>query len=184
MLTEIKYIIEDNMKFRFRNYLFIFFTLIFTTTAFAEEQFSREAMKNDNMQLPYYNKYYDQETSYDSKVDAKKMTKISEGPLKKLGRGVSNLIFGPFEILIQPYEVNKEEGGISALTYGVFKGVYYFLTRAVVGVVEIVTFPFPLPGASPSGFKDEWGYGPLIQPEWVFDLDRNPYNFIYHDDPL
>jgi putative exosortase-associated protein (TIGR04073 family) len=172
------------MKLYLKNYLFITFIFLFSTVTFAIEQFSQEAMKNDNLQLPYSNKYYNQETSYDSKVDAEKMERISNGPLRKLGRGIANVAFSPFEILIQPYEVNKEEGGIFALTYGVLKGAFYFLTRAVVGVVDIVTFPFPLPGASPSGFKEEWGYGPLMQPELVFDLDRNPYNFIYHDDPL
>ena len=172
------------MKLIFKGCFFFFLFLTFFVNSYAEEHFSREALKSDNMRLPYSNQYYDQETSYDSKVDAKRMEKISDGPVKKFGRGISNVVFGAFEILIQPYEVNEVEGGISALTYGLYKGIFYFLTREVVGIVEIITFPFPLPGASPSGFKDEWGYGPLMQPEWIFDLERNPYNFIYHDDPL
>ena len=172
------------MKLYFRINLLILILLSLSTALAAEEQFSKGALKSDNMELPYYNKYYDQETSYDSKIDKNKMDELSDGPIKKLGRGLSNLLFGAFEILIQPYEVNEEEGGVSALTYGVVKGVFYFLTREVVGVVEIITFPFPLPGASPAGYKDEWGYGPLMQPEWIFDLERNPYNFIYHDNPL
>jgi putative exosortase-associated protein (TIGR04073 family) len=172
------------MQVHLKNWLCLLLALFFSTVCYADEIFSSEALKSDNLQLPYYNQYYGQQTSYDSKIDAKEMNSISEGPVKKLGRGVCNLALGAFEILIQPYEVNKEEGGVSACTYGFLRGIFYFLTREVVGLVEIITFPFSLPGASPSGYKDEWGYGPLIQPEWIFDLDRNPYNFIYHDDPL
>jgi hypothetical protein len=26
-----------------------------------------------------------------------------------------------------------------------------------------------------------WGYGPLMSPPWVFDIEHNPYNFFYDD---
>ncbi|MCF7791263.1 MAG: exosortase system-associated protein, TIGR04073 family [Victivallales bacterium] len=166
-------------------YILIFFLItVSCINTFAGKRFSKGAQKNENLDLPYANRYYSQETSYDSKIDEEEMERISQGPLRKLGRGISNILFGVFEIFIQPYEINEKEGGISACTYGLVRGVFYFLAREGVGIVDFLTFPFPLPGAAPSGYKDEWGYGPLMEPAWIFDLERNPYNFVYHDNPL
>lgn len=167
------------------NGLFAFLLIfLYSFIAYSYDEFSSSSTKSDDVKLPYYNKYYNQETSYDSKVDSKAMEEISQGPIRKLGRGISNIVFGVFEVFIEPYEVNETQGGVAAVTYGLLKGVFYFVARVGVGVVETLTFPFPLPGASDSNFKSGWGYGPLIEPEWVFDLKRNPYNFIYQDKPL
>ena len=112
------------------------------------------------------------------------MEKISEGPVRKLGRGFSNVVFGISEIFIQPYKVNEKEGGIAAFSYGIFKGLFYFIGREVAGVIDIVTFPMPLPGASASKHSSSrWGYGPLIEPEWIFTIEDNPYNFVYQNYP-
>lgn len=103
---------------------------------------------------------------------------------KKLGRGVANVGFGPLEILIRPWDVNNESGGIAALTYGVFKGVVCVVVRECVGVAEIVTFPFPLPNCPEDPMDAGWGYGPILPPswpEWVVDIDHNAYNFFYDD---
>ena len=138
----------------------------------------------DETRLPYNNPYYEQEDTLVGSGDTKVMEKIAHGPIRKLGRGVSNIVFGVFEVLIQPYKVNNKEGGIAALTYGVLKGVFYFVGRVCVGAVEVVTFPVPLPGASTSKyFWSAWGYGPLIEPEWIFTIEDNPYNFIYPNFP-
>jgi putative exosortase-associated protein (TIGR04073 family) len=100
-------------------------------------------------------------------------------PIRKLGRGISNVLCGALEIPIKIYDVNREEGGIAALTYGTLKGVSYFVAREVVGVVEIVTFPVPLPGATDHSRDEGWGYGPLMEPEWVVDLEHNMFNIVY-----
>lgn len=102
-------------------------------------------------------------------------------PLEKLGRGVANVAFGPCEILIQPYDVNQEKGGVAALTYGVFKGIAFVIAREIVGVIDIVTFPMPLPGCTDDPDDSGWGYGPMMRPPWVFDIEHNPYNFFYDD---
>ena len=78
-------------------------------------------------------------------------------PFRKLGRGVVNVAAGALEIPMKIYDVNKEEGGLAALTYGLFKGIGYFVAREVIGVVEIVTFPMPLPGATDSKRDIGWG---------------------------
>ena len=70
---------------------------------------------------------------------------IVDNMARKLGRGISNVAFGALELPINWYQVNFEEGGFAACTYGILKGVIAVVIREVVGVVEIVTFPFPLP---------------------------------------
>ena len=105
-------------------------------------------------------------------------------PIEKLGRGVANVAFGPLELLMKPYDVNQERGGIAALTYGVLKGVAYTVCREVVGVVDIVTFLAPLPGCTDDEMDTGWGYGPIMRPAWVVDVEHNAFNFFYSDDGL
>lgn len=65
--------------------------------------------------------------------------------LKKLGRGLSNVVMCPFEILLQIARVNNSDGPMAAASYGVLKGVGMTGLRALVGVYEVATFPIPLP---------------------------------------
>ena len=67
-------------------------------------------------------------------------------PVEKLSRGIANCAFGPLELPMKWYDVSFQSGGIVGLTYGTLKGVLYVIAREVVGVVDIITFPFPLPG--------------------------------------
>src|SRR5882762_7424366 len=53
------------------------------------------------------------------------------GPTRKLGRGISNLI-------------NQTEGNSAGAGYGVWKGAGRTAARHVAGLVEILTFPFPI----------------------------------------
>lgn len=109
---------------------------------------------------------------------------VIDSMLMKLGRGVANVAFGPLELLIRPYDVSQEEGMVPALTYGVFKGVAFTVAREVVGVVDIITFPFPLPGCTEDDIPAEWGYGPMLRPAWVVDREHNAYNFFFRDDTI
>ena len=63
-------------------------------------------------------------------------------PLRQLGRGVANVVTGVCEIPFNIYNVNKEDGDFAAVTYGVLRGIWRFGVREVVGVGEIITFPF------------------------------------------
>ena len=127
------------------------------------------------------NYIYDQESSYDSRKISSATKDIDQNSIRKLGRGLNNTIFGVCEIPLQIYETDQTTGGLAAWTWGLPKGILRFLEREVIGIVEIVTFPVPLPGASTQKYGDAWGYGPLIEPEWIFSFDSNPYNFIYRN---
>jgi len=110
---------------------------------------------------------------------------IGDNPFKKLGRGIVNIAFGVCEIPLKIYDTDKEYGGVAACSWGVLKGIGFFIIREVVGVVEVITFPMPLPGCvdnnrNPGG----WGYGPMMYPEWVIDEEHDPYNTVYKDQPI
>lgn len=99
--------------------------------------------------------------------------------VRKLGRGVCNAGFGALEIPIRVWDVNKTDGGIASLTFGIFKGLGYCIGRELVGVTEIVTFPLPLPDCPMDPNDVGWGYGPIMYPEWVVDLEHNMFNIVY-----
>ena len=105
-------------------------------------------------------------------------------PLEKLGRGISNVAFGVLEVPIQMQYVKHRSGGIAGLTYGTFRGLAYFVARVGVGLLEIVTFPFPLPDCpeTPDGFGP--GYGPIMYPAWVVDVEHDWWNFVYDENTI
>ncbi len=70
---------------------------------------------------------------------------ITKGPIKKLGRGVSNLVTCPLEFTKGIGDAKDERGIFAAMTWGVLQGTFNIVKRAMVGVYEIVTFPIPLP---------------------------------------
>ena len=45
------------------------------------------------------------------------------GPTRKLGRGLSNVVFGITELPVQIARVNEREGNSAALGYGVVRGI-------------------------------------------------------------
>ncbi len=102
-------------------------------------------------------------------------------PLRKLGRGIINVGFGCCEIPKKVYYMNHEEGGLAAISYGTLLGITYCLAREGVGIIDIVTFPVPLPGCTDDPRDAGWGYGPIMRPEWIFAPQENPYNIIYSD---
>ena len=104
-------------------------------------------------------------------------------PVRKLSRGIVNVAFGALEVPMNIVDINTEEGGIAAVIYGTLKGVTLCVAREVVGVVEIVTFLMPLPGATVEPRESGWGYGPIIKPEWVVDEERDWYNLVFPDYP-
>ena len=105
-------------------------------------------------------------------------------PLEKLGRGIANCAFGPLELPMKWHDVTFESGGVAGLTYGTLRGVAYVIAREVVGVVEIITFPFPLPGCPDAVNGYGWGYGPIMYPAWVIDVDHDWWNFTYNRDTM
>ncbi|MBR7121517.1 MAG: exosortase system-associated protein, TIGR04073 family [Lentisphaeria bacterium] len=105
-------------------------------------------------------------------------------PMEKLGRGITNVAFSVLEIPMKWSEVSSEQGALAGLTYGTLRGVCYTVARIGVGVIDIVTFPFPLPDC-PDDIEDVgWGYGPIMKPAWVVPVGDDWNNFIYEDDAI
>lgn len=85
----------------------------------------------------------------------------------KLGRGVTNLLFGWIEIPRQIAKGWRETEPFTGTIVGLVKGVGWGFARTVAGAYEIITFPFPVP-------RD---YVPVMQPEFVLPTvwgDRLP----------
>lgn len=67
----------------------------------------------------------------------------AQGPTRKLGRGISNLLFGWSELPTTVAKVNDVEGNSAAAGYGVVRGVGRSALRMQAGLFEILTWPFP-----------------------------------------
>lgn len=80
-------------------------------------------------------------------------------PVRKLSRGLANAVTGILEIPLSVRAVGTAEGPVAGMSVGLFMGLGAAVTRTAVGLIEIVTFPFPLPTS---------GYEPLLQPEFLF----------------
>jgi putative exosortase-associated protein (TIGR04073 family) len=65
------------------------------------------------------------------------------GPTRKLGRGLSNVVFGIAELPVQIARVNEREGNSAALGYGVVRGISRSYMRFHAGLWEMFSFPFP-----------------------------------------
>lgn len=74
-------------------------------------------------------------------IQAPPMTDL--GPTRKLGRGISNLLFGFSELPTTICKVNDRQGNNEAFGYGVTKGLGRSLFRFGIGWYEIITFPAP-----------------------------------------
>ncbi len=83
-----------------------------------------------------------------------------DDPLKKLGRGLANVMTFPLEMFLQTGRVSTSDGPVAAATWGILKGVGMSAVRLMVGAYETVTFPIPVP-------KD---YLPILRdPEFMFE---------------
>jgi putative exosortase-associated protein (TIGR04073 family) len=66
------------------------------------------------------------------------------GPTRKLGRGISNVVFGIAELPVSIARVNEREGNSAAAGYGVVRGLGRSYMRFHTGLAEIFSFPFPI----------------------------------------
>ena len=97
-----------------------------------------------------------------------------QGPTRKLGRGLSNVMFGAVEILYQPSTTNYYEGNAAAFSYGGVKGFGRFFFRMGAGLYEMFTFPFATNKGTynpPYRSKVPWIHGGLEEfpPELGFE---------------
>ncbi|MFA4944480.1 MAG: exosortase system-associated protein, TIGR04073 family [Lentisphaeria bacterium] len=79
---------------------------------------------------------------------------VNRQPVRQLGRGLSNVLTGVWEVPYNMYKIGQEDGDVAGITYGLVRGIQRFVTREAVGVFEVVTFPA--------------GWGPIIEPEFPF----------------
>ena len=80
--------------------------------------------------------------------------------LRKLQRGFVNIALSPFEIASELHKANQKDTAIPSWMIGSVKGIGMTTGRALTGVYELVTFPFPIPS----------GYQPIIHPEFPWEL--------------
>jgi putative exosortase-associated protein (TIGR04073 family) len=78
------------------------------------------------------------------------------GPTRKLGRGLSNLVFGITELPVTIAKINEREGNSAAAGYGVVRGLGRSGLRMGSGLFEFLTFPFPTTRRT---------YYPLLRPD-------------------
>lgn len=86
----------------------------------------------------------------------------AQNPIRKLGRGIGNVLSGFLELPLSIVDTAEEEGYLAAMTYGVTKGVAMSILRTGVGLYETVTFLIPLP----------WGYEPILEPEFLMSEEN------------
>ena len=97
--------------------------------------------------------------SYDPDQDLPQPT-LWQKRLEKLGRGVSNIIFGWAEIpRAWHIAITRQQPLTQILTHGTIVGTSRFLIRTGLGVYETFTFFMS---------SDERKYAPMIEPEYIF----------------
>jgi putative exosortase-associated protein (TIGR04073 family) len=84
----------------------------------------------------------------------------AQTPAHKFGRGLANLGLGMMEVPAQIDHEARRRGPFWAASLGFAKGMGGFVTRELVGLYEVVTFPAPVPR----------GYLPILSPEYPWEL--------------
>ena len=87
-----------------------------------------------------------------------------QNPIRKLGRGLANVVTAPLELFVAIQDIGSHEGPIAGIFVGTLYGAAAVIEREAAGLVEIVTFPVPLPNA---------GFEPIVEPEFVFGSDES-----------
>jgi len=83
--------------------------------------------------------------------------------VQKAVRGLANAGLGVVvEVPKTVYHDTLEDGPLYGLTVGVLEGLSWGIARTLVGVYEVVTFPFPIPE----------GYRPIYQPQYPFEAGK------------
>lgn len=66
------------------------------------------------------------------------------GPTRKLGRGLSNMLYGWAEIPVTVGKTNTSEGNAAAASYGLARGTGRAFARFGTGFYETLFWPFPI----------------------------------------
>ena len=83
--------------------------------------------------------------------------------VQRAARGLANAGLGVVvEVPKTVYYDTLEDGPLYGLTVGLLEGLSWGIARTLVGVYEVVTFPFPVPE----------GYRPIYQPPYPFESGK------------
>ena len=82
----------------------------------------------------------------------------TDGAIRKLGRGLANVLTCPLELLRTPTLAARDHGTIAGATVGLVQGIWNLLRRGGAGVFEIATFY----ADNPKGLE------PPVKPEFVW----------------
>jgi len=77
--------------------------------------------------------------------------------MHKLGRGLTNVLFGWVEVPKGIAKEWRETDPLTGTVVGSVKGLCWGVARTFTGVYEVISFPFPVPR----------GYKPLMYPEFI-----------------
>ena len=83
---------------------------------------------------------------------------VPDKAVQKLGRGLTNVATGWFELPMQISSGMSESGSVQGFFIGLGKGAVFTVLREAAGVYDTATFLFPVPS----------DYSPLMQPPTVF----------------
>ncbi|MBN1587436.1 MAG: exosortase system-associated protein, TIGR04073 family [Candidatus Omnitrophica bacterium] len=83
----------------------------------------------------------------------------------KFTRGVVNMVTSIVEIPRNIHNTTEETSMLAGWTWGAVKGLGWGVIRALAGVYDVVTFPFPIP-------ED---YRPILEPEFVWHAEGPRY---------
>jgi putative exosortase-associated protein (TIGR04073 family) len=80
------------------------------------------------------------------------------GPIEKLTRGVTNVVTSPGEMLDSVMDDRAGVGMAAGKSHGLVEGVSRFFVKAIAGLMEIATFPFPWPNEYKPILDDTEGF--------------------------
>lgn len=96
---------------------------------------------------------------------------LAGNPLEKLARGITNVATSPGEFIYQmDPAIDNAPDVVTGYVMGIFKGAFYTVKRAGIGLYDILTFPIPRP----------CGYEPVYKPE---TLVQEVFRGSYFGDP-
>jgi putative exosortase-associated protein (TIGR04073 family) len=88
---------------------------------------------------------------------------VSPAAAQKAVRGLANTGLGVVvELPKTVYYDTLEDGPLYGLTVGVLEGLSWGIARTLVGIYEVLTFPFPTPE----------GYRPIYTPSYPYQPGR------------
>ena len=86
-------------------------------------------------------------------------TAHAKGPFTKFGRGMTNILLAPLELVAQPVNMAEDNNVVVSILGGVPKGIVFIPVRIALGVYDVATFFVPYP-------KD---FGYWMEPETVLE---------------